>query len=105
MNLLDYANFKLDDYEPSNFRELLVKEATNAYKAYTEGRVVEMLNNVPVETSVSTVVEYFSEALSQMDRTHEVFEDINYTTIMDDLMLYVDENNIALKKHNNKTIH
>ena len=104
MNMLDYANFKYDDYEPSKFRDFLVDQAKAAYKDYTEGRIIELDKGLEVETSPSTVAEYFNEALSQFAKGFGgmVFEDDNYPVIMDDLMLYVDENNIALR---NKTIH
>jgi len=104
MNMLDYANFKHGDYEPSEFRDFLVDQAKSSYKDYIEGRIIELDKGLQVETSPSTVVEYFNEALSQFAKGFNgmVFDDVNYPVIKDDLMLYVDENNIALR---NKTLH
>ena len=104
MNMLDYANFEKEHYEPSKFRDVLVQEAKGAYKDYTEGRIIELDKGLQVETRPETVAEYFSEALSQIAKGFggQIFEDVNYPVILDDLMLFVDENNIALK---NKTLH
>lgn len=104
MNMLDYANFNYDDYEPSEFREYLVDNARSAYKDYAEGRIIELDKGLQVETRPETVKEYFDEALSQFAKGMggRIWSDVNYETIVDDLMLFVDENNIALK---NKTLH
>jgi len=103
MNMLDYANFKKEHYEPSKFRDILIDQAKSAYKDYTEGRIIELDKGVQIETKPDTVAEYFNEALSQFAKGFGgmIWEDINYPVILDDLMLFVDENNAALK---NKTL-
>jgi len=104
MNMLDYAKFDYENYEPSEFRNLLVDNAKSAYNDYAEGRIIELDKGLQVETRPETVKEYFDEALSQFMKGvgGKIWNDVNYTTIVDDLMLFVDENNIALK---NKTLH
>jgi len=100
MNMLTYANFRYNDYEPSEFRDYLVDTATATYNDYAEGRIIELKDGVQVETQPMTVKEYFDEQISQMAKgmNGKIFNDVNYETIIDDIMLYVDENNVALKE-------
>jgi len=84
MNMLDYANFEYDHYEPSEFRNKLVNLANEAYKAYIAGIV---------SPEPEKVLEFFNNRL-----TIDEMGDVNYDTIADDIMLYVDENNISLKE-------
>jgi hypothetical protein len=91
--MLDYADFNKDDYEPSAFRDYLVDEANSIYKMYSDGKILE---NGEFMASPDTVKDAFDESISNYLKG-VAFKDVNYSTIVDDLMLYVDENNIRLR--------
>ena len=96
-NVLDYATFEEWHYEPSPYRDFLIREARAAYNAYAEGRVLEN----GFMAGPETVKEYFDESIANFMKGFggQVFKDVNYEPITDDLMIFVDENNIALEKH------
>tara|TARA_B100001057_G_scaffold78704_2_gene73863 strand:- start:1928 stop:2254 length:327 start_codon:yes stop_codon:yes gene_type:complete len=95
-NVLDYATFEEKHYEPSTYRDFLINEARMAYKAYAEGRILEN----GFMAGPETVKEYFDESISNFMKGMggQVWKDDNYEPITDDLMIFVDENNIALEK-------
>ena len=91
MNALDYSEFKYDEYEPSLYRSNLVDAANKSYKRYADGLIPNREYGFEVLPGVDEVVEYFKSKLLPRHK-----EDINYEVILDDLMLYVDENNAKL---------
>tara|TARA_B100001059_G_C17413078_1_gene369446 strand:+ start:278 stop:574 length:297 start_codon:yes stop_codon:yes gene_type:complete len=91
MNKIDYSEFKYDEYEPSLYRSDLVNAANKSYKSYASGTIANREHGFEVLAGVDEVIEYFQNMLLPRHK-----EDINYEVILDDLMLYVDENNAAL---------
>ena len=90
---IDYVSFEPEHYADSPFRYSLSMLAKQIWKMYIDGKIYEKNSLMP---SPNTVVEAFDELISN---THKAFfEDPNYAEFVDDLMLYVDENNIALYK-------
>lgn len=90
---IDYVSFEPEHYADSPFRYSLSMLAKQIWKMYIDGKIYEKNSLMP---SPTTVVEAFDELISN---THKAFfEDPNYPEFVDDLMLYVDENNIALYK-------
>ncbi len=93
MNVLDYVDFNIEDYQPSKFRDYLVNTAKATYNDYVNNRIQERDHFL---ASVETVVDSFNEQISNYLQG-VAFNDDNYSTIVDDLALYVDENNIKLQ--------
>ena len=91
MNVLDYSQFEYDEYEPSMYRNELVNLANESYKAYAMGLIQNRQYGSEVLAGIDEVVQYFDTRCS-IDQK----QDVNYDTIIDDLMLYVDENNAKL---------
>ena len=91
MNTLDYAQFEYEQYEPSTFRNELVNLANESYKAYAMGLIQNRQYGSEVLAGVEEVAKYFNDRCNVSQRM-----DFNYDTIIDDLMLYVDENNAEL---------
>ena len=91
MNKLDYAQFEYKQYEPSTFRNVLVNLANESYNAYTKGLIKNRQYGSEVLAGVEEVAKYFNDRCTIGQRM-----DVNYDTIIDDLMLYVDENNAKL---------
>ena len=96
-NVLEYATFEINHYEPSTYRDFWIGEAKSAYKACSEGRILEN----GFMAGPETVKEYFDESISNFMKgmAGQVWKDVNYESITDDLMIFVDENNIALEKY------
>lgn len=91
MNKLDYAQFEYEQYEPSLFRNVLVNLANESYNAYAKGLIKNRQYGSEVLAGVEEVAKYFNDRCTIGQRM-----DVNYDTIIDDLMLYVDENNAKL---------
>jgi hypothetical protein len=87
-NMLDYAHFNTEDYQPSFFRDTLVQCAKDIYEMYLNGNIKP--------PTVDSVEGAFHDLVSNYLQGAP-YEDINYLTILDDLKLFVDENNIKLK--------
>ena len=86
-NMLDYAHFNAEDYQPSFFKDTLVQCAKDVYEMYLNGNIKPPTTESVKETFHDLVSNYLRGA---------PYEDVNYLTILDDLMLFVDENNIKL---------
>jgi hypothetical protein len=91
-NLLNWADFKLENYRPSSYRDMLVNTAKSSYDMYVNNQIKVNGKSLP---SPHDVRESFDEIISNYLKG-AAFDDENYETIVDDLMLYVDENNIKL---------
>ena len=90
---IDYVSFEAEHYPDSPFRYSLSLLAKSVWEMYITGKIYEKNSMMP---SPNTVAEAFDELITN---THKAFfEDPNYAEFVDDLMLYVDENNIALYK-------
>lgn len=87
-NMLDYAHFNAEDYQPSFFRDTLVQCAKDIYEMYLNGNIKPPTTESVKEAFHDLVSNYLQGA---------PYEDVNYLTILDDLALFVDENNIKLK--------
>jgi len=91
MNKLDYANFELEHYEPSPYRKYLVMWADRCYQLYCKGKIQNREYGSEVLAGVDEVAQYFEKFL-----TKDMKKDPNYDVLLDDLMLFVDENNAKL---------
>ena len=91
MNMLDYSEFEYNEYEPSLYRSNLVDAANKSYGRYADGLIPNREHGFEVLAGIDEVVDYFKSLLLPRHK-----EDINYEVILDDLMLYVDENNAKL---------
>ena len=91
MNQLDYAQFELEQYEPSPYRKYLVMWADRCYQLYCNGKIQNRQYGSEVLAGVEEVAEYFEKFL-----TNDMKKDPNYDVLLDDLMLFVDENNAKL---------
>jgi hypothetical protein len=95
-NLLNWVEFNLEHYKPSTYRTMLVNAAKDSYDMYVNNKIISNISignkSLP---SPQDVRESFDEIVSNYLKG-AAFNDENYETIVDDLMLAVDENNIKL---------
>ena len=91
MNQLDYAQFQLEQYEPSPYRNYLVAWADRCYQLYCNGKIQNEQYGSEVLAGCDEVGKYFSKFLSD-----DMRKDPNFDVLLDDLMLFVDENNAKL---------
>lgn len=94
-NMLDYAHFNINEYKPSVFLKVLIETATDIYKMYLDGNIQP--------ATVESVREAFNESISNYLQGAP-YNDANYETILDDLILFVDENNIKLRDESLKEL-
>ena len=90
-SLIEYATFKVKDYEPSVYGQALCDKATEVYQMYLDGKIANKQYADEVAAGTDEVEEYF---IAHVDE--KMKDDVNYETILDDLLLYVDENNAKL---------
>jgi hypothetical protein len=93
-----YATFSISDYKYSPYRIKLLTVVNQVWKDYLDGTISEVFasgNKIyDVMARPSVVSAEFVERLKALE-DEEIFNDINYETMKDDLELFVDENNIA----------
>jgi hypothetical protein len=91
MNKLDYAQFDLSDYEDSPYKRYLVMWADRCYQLYCSGKIQNSQYGSEVLAGCDEVGNYFEKHL-----TDDMRKDPNFAVLLDDLMLFVDENNAKL---------
>jgi len=90
---IDYVSFNTKDYKPSTYQKDLLTYAKKIWKMYITGKIFERNKLLPTP---QTVKEAFDDYISNVNP--KAFNDENYAEVTDDLMTFVDENNIALEK-------
>jgi len=90
--MISYATFDPDkDYPPTTFCKSLCEKANLAWKAYADGEIVSVYADVECMGTPYQVSDYFANLC-----TDEEKQDPNYNDILDDIELFVDENNASL---------
>lgn len=91
--MISYATFNPDtDYQPTTFTKSLCEKANLAWKAYTDGEIVSVFNDAECMGTPSQVSEYFKSLVTDEEKL-----DPNFEEIVDDIELFVDENNASLQ--------
>lgn len=96
---IPYATFGIADYKYSPHRITLLKVVNNVWKDYLDGTICDVMDTEDgiFETMASpyTVSTEFTNRIKAFEDADDIFNDINYLEIKDDLETFVDENNIS----------
>lgn len=95
---IPYATFGISDYRFSPHRITLLKVVNNVWKDYINGEIVDVVSSttdklVEVMARPQTVSNEFYNRIKAFEDADDIFNDINYLEIKEDLELFVDENN------------
>lgn len=90
--MISYATFDPNkDYAPSKFVVSLCEKANLAWKAYIDGEIVSVYNDVECMGTPYQVSDFFTKSCTEEEKL-----DPNYNEIVDDIEMFVDENNMSL---------
>jgi hypothetical protein len=96
---IPYATFGIADYKYSPHRITLLKVVNNVWQDYLAGTICDVMDTEDgiFETMASpyTVSTEFTNRIKAFEDADDIFNDINYLEIKDDLETFVDENNIS----------
>lgn len=91
--MISYATFNPDtDYKPTTFTKSLCEKANTAWNAYVSGEICNIVNDVDCMGSPHQVSAYFTDLCSEEEKL-----DPNFDEIVDDIELFVDENNASMQ--------
>lgn len=91
--MISYATFDPSkDYAPSKFVQSLCEKANLAWKAYADCEIVSVFNDVECMGTPSQVADYFKSLVTDEEKL-----DPNFEEIVDDIQLFVDENNAEMR--------
>ena len=71
--------------------KILCDKTTEVYQMYLDGKIANKQYADEVDLYTDEVEEFFTSHVDE-----KMKDDVNYETILDDLLLYVDENNAKL---------
>jgi hypothetical protein len=96
---LPYATFGIADYKYSPHRITLLKVVNSVWQDYLSGKICDVFDTEDgiFETMAqpNTVSAEFTNRIKAFEDADDIFNDINYLEIKDDLETFVDENNIS----------
>lgn len=97
-NPIPYATFSISHYKYSPHRITLLNIVNSVWKDYLDGVIVDVVSTeddvVECMASPHTVSTEFTNRITELKNSDDIFNDINYADIKDDLETFVDENNI-----------
>ncbi len=96
---IPYATFGIADYKYSPHRITLLKVVNNVWKDYLDGTISDTMSTEDgiYETMAKplTVSAEFTNRIKAFEDADDIFNDINYLEMKEDLEIFVDENNIS----------
>jgi hypothetical protein len=96
---IPYATFGIADYKYSPNRITLLKVVNQVWQDYLNGTISDAVSTEEgiYETMASpyTVSAEFTNRIKAFENSDDIFNDINYLEIKEDLEIFVDENNIS----------